>query len=346
MDQESKKHLIQDIKPRKKSHHVESFSIEDSLIVSVEVDSENEISKADRIKALLLMSISAFCFMLTISLCKYGYLINEKMNGMDYLLFRGTILMFFATLETLYRKVNVFRVPREIYVSVIFRYLTGLVGMALYFYAIKYLPMSQSNVILSISPLITAILAYFLLSEILVGRDILCLIGAFGGAVVVNVSRIGEKGVSESENNYLKGILLIMVSIIFRSTAPVAIRQMSKYVSSIYSPFYFALGLFSHSVFLLTFCRSYLNYEYYNLKTIMLFSGSAFSNYIAQSLMSIAYNYEKATVLAPFSYLVTCGLLLIDCLLFGYDFNIVYFLGFTMILVCVLSPLLFKISKK
>ncbi|CAI2373273.1 unnamed protein product [Moneuplotes crassus] len=346
MDQESEKHFIQDTKTPKKNHHVESFSIEDSLIVSVEVDNENEISKAGRIKALLLISVSTIFFMLTMSFCKYGYLINEKMEGMDYLIFRGTIMMFFATLEALCKKVNVLRVPREIYISVIFRYLTGLIGMALYFYAIKYLPMSQSSVILSICPLITAVLAYFLLSEILVRRDILCLIGAFGGAVVVNVSRIGKKGVSESENNYLKGILLIMVSIIFNSTVPIATRQMAKHVPSIYSPFYFSLGLFSHSVFLLIFCRSYLNFEYYNFKTIMLFSGSAFANYIAQSLMSVAYNYEKATVLAPFSYIVTCELLLIDCLLFGYDFNIVYFLGFTMILVCVLSPLLFKISKK
>ncbi|CAI2374596.1 unnamed protein product [Moneuplotes crassus] len=346
MDQESEKHLIQDTKPRKKSHHVESFSIEDSLIVSVEVDSEKEILKTDRVKGILLMSISTICFVMTISLCKYAYLINENVNGLDYILFRGSILILFAGCDVLCRRVNVFRFPQEVYASVILRFFTGAIGMALYFYAIKFLPMSQGSVILCINPLISAVLAYLFLKEVLACRDILCLLGAFGGCVLVNISRIGEEGVSPSENHYFIGICLCFISLLFRSTTPVTVRQMSKYVHSIFSPFYFSLGMFCHAMFLLIFCRKHLHFEHYDTTTVLLFTGSTIANYGAQSIMSVAYSYEKATVLAPFTYIITCGLLLIDCVFFGYDFSLLYFVGFCIILFCVMTPLLIKINKE
>ncbi|CAI2376730.1 unnamed protein product [Moneuplotes crassus] len=174
------------------------------------------------------------------------------------------------------------------------------------------------------NPLITAILTYFILKETRICRDILYLIGTFGGIIVINLARIGEKGVSDSENNYLKGLLLTLVGLIFRSSAPVAIKHISKYVHSLCSPFYFSLRMFSHAVLLLIFCREYLYFEHYDLKTVLLFSESSIANYGAQTASSAAYSYEKATVLAPVSYVITCGLLLIDCFLFGYDFNLVF----------------------
>ena len=59
--------------------------------------------------------------------------------------------------------------------------------------------------------------------------------------------------------------------------------------------------------------------------------------------MSVAYKYEKATVLVPFSYLNILMLLVIDLVVFKYEFKFLYFVGFMLTLIFVLTPIFYKI---
>mmetsp|Transcript_16472 Transcript_16472/g.14380 ORF Transcript_16472/g.14380 Transcript_16472/m.14380 type:complete len:94 (-) Transcript_16472:28-309(-) len=85
----------------------------------------------------------------------------------------------------------------------------------------------------------------------------------------------------------------------------------------------------------IVFFSDLLNFSFYTWESIILFSLSSLANYAAQTFMSIAFNYEKATVLAPLSYFITAILLLVDCVVFGYQFPLLYYLGFGLIFVCV-----------
>ena len=206
--------------------------------------------------------------------------------------------------------------------------------------------MSQCSVILSVNPLITLFLAYFLLSEVLHVGDILCLIGAFLGIAIVNITKAKNDSINTYEDKYMTGIYLCVFALIFRAMSPVAMRTLSTKVSSVFSPFYFSLGMFTNAAVIFLFFRDKLHFENYDNTVIFLFSFSSLCNYFFQSLMSLAYRYEKATVLAPLSYFNTLVLLIMDYFMFGYEFTLLYIFGFLTIFVCVLIPILLKFSKK
>mmetsp|Transcript_16472 Transcript_16472/g.14379 ORF Transcript_16472/g.14379 Transcript_16472/m.14379 type:complete len:149 (-) Transcript_16472:355-801(-) len=148
------------------------------------------------------------------------------MNGFDYMMFRGTICLIVGASEAFYKKVNVFKFPKQTYLSISLRTLTGVIGMPCYFYGLRYLPMSQATIILSINPLISAILSYFFLSEVLHMRDIICLLGAFIGIFITNTTKAENQNTENYSDKYFLGIVLCLIALCFRSTAPVTMRQM------------------------------------------------------------------------------------------------------------------------
>mmetsp|Transcript_8551 Transcript_8551/g.9698 ORF Transcript_8551/g.9698 Transcript_8551/m.9698 type:complete len:188 (-) Transcript_8551:246-809(-) len=187
------------------------------------------------------------------------------------MIFRGSVLMIGASTDAIYNRINVFKFPKQTYVAVVIRFLTGLVGIPCFFHAIKYIPMSQGSIILAVNPLISVILAYFFLSEVLHFRNIVLLIGAFLGVFITNLAKSENEHITTYEDKYFLGVILTLIALVFRSSAPVSIRQINLYLPSIFSPFYFSLGMFLNSVFTLLFLRDYLNFEYYDTRTVILF---------------------------------------------------------------------------
>mmetsp|Transcript_26229 Transcript_26229/g.23214 ORF Transcript_26229/g.23214 Transcript_26229/m.23214 type:complete len:206 (+) Transcript_26229:395-1012(+) len=205
--------------------------------------------------------------------------------------------------------------------------------MPCFFIALKYLPTSQCHIILSTNPLLNAILAYFVLSEILRVRDIFFLIGAFIGVFIINTTKISNLNIDSYEDYSQFAIILCLISLCFRATAGVSMKQITNHVNSVYSPFYFSIGIFLNAIVLLVFFRDFLNIQFYDSQVILLLGVSSLTNYAAQSLMSLASKYEKATVLAPMSYLTTSMILVVDIVIFQYEFMPLYFVGFVIILV-------------
>mmetsp|Transcript_9680 Transcript_9680/g.10946 ORF Transcript_9680/g.10946 Transcript_9680/m.10946 type:complete len:147 (+) Transcript_9680:29-469(+) len=146
--------------------------------------------------------------------------------------------------------------------------------MPSFFIAIKYIPMSQANIVLSISPLITAVVAYFILSEILHIRNIIALVGAFVGVFFINISKAENKVHPMEEDKQTLGMILTFVCLTFHATVGISNRFLVKHVHTVYSPFYFSLGMFLCAFGLILFFRDNLNFEYYDRTTICLFSGS------------------------------------------------------------------------
>ena len=198
--------------------------------------------------------------------------------------------------------------------------------------------MSQGNIVLSISPLLTAIFAYFLLSETLRLRNIIALVGAFVGVFFVNITKASNSTHSTEGDKHMIGMILWFTCLAFHSPVGVCNRSLAKYVHSVYSPFYFSVGMFLSAFILFFFFRSSLNFEHYDMTTIILFTVSWVVTYISQSVMSFASKYEKAAILTSLTYFNSWMLLLIDWFLFHYEFKFIYFIGFSIVILSVVIP--------
>ncbi|CAI2366641.1 unnamed protein product [Moneuplotes crassus] len=322
----------------------QSFLIEDPKKEDKSLQNEREGISRFINYGICLCLLSKVFFLISISLVKHLFIKYEHISGYDYVLFRGGASILVALMEVKVSNTNVLKVPRKIMIAVIFRILAGGIGVPSMFIALKYLPTSQCHIIVSINPLIGSFLAYCLLSEAIHFRNAVFLLGAFCGCLVLATNKTDIEG-SDNNDNFTLGVMLSLVALVFRSPSVVSMRHIAKNVNSTYSPFYFSVGLLINSVIFLMFFRDNFGFEYYNLEIMLLLGFSAVSNYFAQSLLSLASKYEKATVLAPFSYVTTCMILLIDLFLFHYKFKPIYFLGFGIILISVGGPYLYKLKK-
>ncbi|CAI2373597.1 unnamed protein product [Moneuplotes crassus] len=323
------------------SYPSKSFEIENhALHPNISSPSKPLFSKT---KGICLGLLSKLIYIICLASLKHCYLSYEQINGFDFILFRAFLSIISSGIEARYSKVNVFYVPEGIRICVIVRFISGIIGFPCFFIAMKYLPTSQCHITVSIYPLLNAIFAYLFLKEILHIRDICLLFGAFVGAYIINSTESTREGEGFSEEVYKFGIMLLIVALIFRSTGLVTMRIISKSANSVYSLFYYALGMLTNAVTLLLFFRDHLNFQHYTIGVIFFLSVASIFDYCSQSMLSYASKFEKATVLAPLSYVTACLILINDLVLFHYEFEPMYFLGFVIIFICVLVPIVYKI---
>ncbi|CAI2373169.1 unnamed protein product [Moneuplotes crassus] len=306
---------------------------------------EEQVEKKSSIKAYILRFISIIFFSVSIVLSKLAYVGNPAISGFDYGFFRGGFLMFAGIIEAMYFGVNVTKIPREITISVILRTLTGAVGMPCFFIAIKYIPTSQGAIITSLNPLIGTILSFFFLAESFPKRNIIFLLSSCFGVILINLTKPSSNTISDDADMYVVGFLLCLVCLAFLSTGVVCSKHINQHVHSVYSPFYFSFGVFLNAIMTLFFCRDQLHFAEYELRDVLLLSSGCVLSYLSESLLSYATKFTTAVNLQPISYLNPCILLIIDIALFHYDFDQLYFIGFVVIFVSVMTPILIDWSK-
>lgn len=77
-------------------------------------------------------------------------------------------------------------IPKKYRTLIVIRTITGFIGIGGLFNAVKYMPISQANCIYFTSPMFLAVMAYFALNEKLSVYDIVSLISAFIGVILIN----------------------------------------------------------------------------------------------------------------------------------------------------------------
>jgi len=110
-------------------------------------------------------------------------------------------------------------------------------------------------------------------------------------------------------------------------------RVIGQNVDTVYSTFYCSLGILANGMFFLIVFNRDIGIQFYDRISVIMLCVASVLNYISQYLMTIASKYEKATVLAPMSYLTTSMILVVDIVIFQYEFMPLYFVGFVIILV-------------
>jgi drug/metabolite transporter (DMT)-like permease len=115
-----------------------------------------------------------------------------------------------------------FKVPHELRHYLLTRSVIGVVGGISYMLAIKNLPVGISMILFYTGPFWATIMSYFYLGELIAPREIICIIVAFTGVVVISTAKPSEN----VEGNQVLGIILAMLSSLCFASQTVICRKL------------------------------------------------------------------------------------------------------------------------
>lgn len=195
---------------------------------------------------------------------------------------------------------------------------------------------------MNISPLLVTVIAYFLLKEALSKINLVALFSAFAGVIIVCTKNTVSETFTVSNTEFYFGVMLVGITCFCTSGVAINLRILNAYCHYSIGPFYFAVVTCLEGLLLLLFFNSLFHYNEYTVFTTGLFMLSGALNYIAQIFKSLAYKYEKASVVTPFVYSQVVMLLLSDLAIFGYAFTASDVFGASLVIISLIAPILIK----
>jgi drug/metabolite transporter (DMT)-like permease len=168
---------------------------------------------------------------------------------------------------------------------------------------------------------------YYFLKEQLNRYDVIGVIGALFGVLVMNINKTDSSKIDTSEKMVIIGIILCAFTTFLGTGVTLSIRLMNKHIHYLMNPSYFAFTLFLMSMVLLAFYPSIYNFSHYTVIDIVWFILSGLIHYTAQTVTSVAYKYEEASKISPLSYTIGIFLFISDIFVFGYKFSLTDIFG-------------------
>jgi len=214
----------------------------------------------------------------------------------------------------------------------ILRGVFGTIALTLFFFTIKYLPVSLATTLQYLSPIFTAVFAIFILGEPMAKRQFLFFGLSFLGVFVI-------KGFSPEISMLLLGAAVL--SAIFSGLGYNCIRKLKSTDHPLVVVFYFPLiatpimGVVSF----FNWVNPTLNQWFW------LFLMSVFTQ-IGQYYMAKAYQAEKANRVAGLKYIGVIFAILIDIYLFNYSLKLEALIGMAIIVPKISFLITFKNQQK
>ncbi|MEM7179235.1 MAG: DMT family transporter [Pseudomonadota bacterium] len=186
----------------------------------------------------------------------------------------------------------------------------GASAMMLSFAALGFLPLPELTAIGFSAPLMTTILAVFLLGEtVRIYRWTAVVVGLFGVLVMI-WPRLTElqNGISAADGT---GVLLGLASAGLMALAVIHVRWLSRSESTLAIVFWFHVSCSAVALVSLPF-----GWVWPDLTTWALLIGAGIFGGVAQILLTISYRMADASTLSPFDYSMMLYSLLIAWILF------------------------------
>lgn len=188
------------------------------------------------------------------------------------------------------------------------RALLGFAGLAFWFMALRFLPLTEVTALLYLGPVLNVLFAGFLLKET---------IGwAQAGAVAVGLIGMAVIMVPQLDGDYdqfaLIGAGLCLLNAVTFSLSLVQIRQMTFTEKTITIVFYYSLFSSLFSLMTLPFGWVVPSQEH-----LLILLGIGALGGFGQYLMTAAYRRASLSILAPFEYLTLLWATLIALVFFG-----------------------------
>ena len=258
---------------------------------------------------------------------KIGYVRNEKLNTFDYMLIRSSILVVITIIQSRMSGVNIFDIKKEGRYWLFMRCLLGAIAMPCFFMGIKYLPSSKAFIIGNIHPMLVSIAAIFFLNEVITCYQLLAVVVAFIGVIVMNMTKTSSDTIETSDKKMIIGIILCSTSTSLAVFVTICIKKMNMHLHYMLNSCYFAYTLFGLSVCLVFAIPDYYNFSTYKFTDVVWFGLSGISHYTGQTVTSMAYAKADASKVTPFTYSSGLLLMTVDIVLFHYHFSITDVLG-------------------
>ena len=178
----------------------------------------------------------------------------------------------------------------------VWRGLIGGTSMGCTFFALGHLPLPEVTIIGFVSPIVTLVLAVFLLGEtVRVFRWSMVALG-LAGVMIVIWPRLSI-GQGEVEDIAIIAVIAVLVSACMRAFVQIHIRRMVKTEQTSAIVFYFAVTVSVAS--LLTAPFGWIVPDW---NVVFLLVASGLVGGVAQLFITTAFRYSDASVLAPFDY--------------------------------------------
>lgn len=218
--------------------------------------------------------------------------------------FRNAIAALVALVLLLRQKKDL-RYERKQIPMLLIRSFCGTTGIICNFYAIDHLVVSDANILNKVSPFAAVIFSYLFLKEKVNLTQVITLIGAFVGALLVIKPSLELTQILPGAIGLFGGVMA--------GAAYTAVRALGQRgVDSAKIVFFFSA--FS-SVFLLPYMC--MNYHQMNLQQFAVLTGAGVSAAVAQFCITKAYSYAPAREISIYDYFQIIVAAVLGFLIFG-----------------------------
>ncbi len=141
----------------------------------------NKENVTSKYKGILCILCAGFCFALMNMLVRMA---GAGIPSIEKSFFRNLVALFFSA-AILLRKHIPLRAVKGSYKFLVLRALFGTMGVFCNFYAVDHLPISDASMLNKLSPFFAIICSYFIMKEKIKPHQILCLMLAFVGMLLI-----------------------------------------------------------------------------------------------------------------------------------------------------------------
>ncbi len=201
----------------------------------------------------------------------------------------------------------------------------GCTALFASFASLKYLPLAHASIIGYIAPIVSVILARWVLGEIVTGLRWFAVVLGFLGVLVLILPSLTATQLDES---YLTGVALALIMAGFTAGAKIQIRSLTLTENAGAIAFYFAL-----TCSLAGLLTVFWGWESPNPNELALLCGAGISGGIAHIMMTLALQHSEVSKLAPFEYLSLVFAVFADAVLFNIVPEGVFYLSTVMIII-------------
>ncbi len=286
-----------------------------------------------RLEGIFLKLGSLACFALMQIIAKALYIAVPTITPLEVLYFRGISVVIMNYMYSRYIRLDLLSVPKEQFMPMFYRSVTGAIGSMLVFTSTKLFPLSLVSALSYLSPMLTALLSYLFLHESLTKFDVGTMIVAFFGVVLIVFNPYKRTAFSQHFDIKWYYYFSPLLNPFFGAVSTLLMRYMGKRIHFILAPTFLGVVV---GAFTPLFALPIIAYEAripdYSLQVVVHLLLIGVSGWLGQILLSRSLQIEKAGRVQAFNYINVVFMMTADIALFGIPIQWLDFLGIAVII--------------
>lgn len=259
--------------------------------------------------------------------------VNTPITVMELVYWRGVLIILFNFSYAKWIQVDLLAVPKEQYRPMWYRSVIGGINNMLMFTSTKLFPLSLNSAMSYLSPMMTATLGFFFLSETLSMYDVGSMVIAFCGVAIIIFNPYKNSDFSEYYNIKWYYYLIPLIKPFFGSVSTILMRYMGTKIHCMMAPTFLGIVMGSFSpVLMLMFLSLKELVTRYSAVVAAHLVAIGLAGAIAQILVSRSLQIEKAGRVQAFNYIRIVFTMSADVFLFGIPIHWLDLIGIAIIL--------------